>query len=52
MRKEIVFSEYGNLLDDLFINLLTSFSRLFWRSSSIKMNKNRIWALSIECNVR
>lgn len=40
--KEMAFSKFGNSLVDLFINILTCFSKLLWRSLHGKMDKNRI----------
>ena len=45
--EEMTFSKYANSLVDLFINLLTFFSRLFWRSPHVKMDKGRLWVSSI-----
>lgn len=49
--EKMTYSKFGSSLIDLFINILISFSRLFWRSLHGKMDKNRTWASSTQCNI-
>lgn len=45
--EEMAFHKLGHSLADLFINILTCFSKLLWSSLHGKMDTNRIWASSI-----
>ena len=42
LMEEMAFYKYENLLVDLLINVLTFFSRLFWKSSQVKVDKCRL----------